>query len=386
MHREADRNGQLSGGWTASFPFTETDSIMAGKYFTDPANNPGGYPDPSNSSKYRYVGNTDWVDVLYPDWRPQQQHNISISGGSEKTSFIGSLGYFDQEGILKYSNERYQRLNPSLKISTEATSWLTLNLKATLNHIRSNAPTRPTNGNSDSYIQGDSRPNMPVYNPNGVDFAGQGSWTNPVAVMMQNGRDILTANDLWFTGGAVLTPLKNVRINADYTFNNYSGFRQQVQKQFPEYGVDHTFLNYYPWTYPDATNEASTNNNYNALNLYANYENTFNSLHYFKATVGYNQEYRYYKTINTSAKNLIDPGTPFIGLNSDDKPFVRGNEYEWALNGLLYRLNYIFNNKYLLEIDGRYDGTSSFPKGKRFVWSPSASAGWRISEEKFLNR
>jgi TonB-linked SusC/RagA family outer membrane protein len=384
MHREADRNGQLSGGSTASFPFTEDDSIMAARYFADPKNNPSGYPDPGNPSKYRYVGNTDWVKVLYPGWAPQQQHNISVAGGSDKTSYIGSLGYFDQKGMLKPGHEDYQRINPSVKVTTEATSWLSLNLKTALNHIRTERSNAPTNSNANSYIQGDGRPNMPVYNPGGTDYSGQGNWTNPVAVLAQNGRDILTANDLWFTGGAVLTPVKHVRINADYTFNNYSGFEQQVQKQFSEYGVNHVFLDYYPWTYPDATTEIGTNNNYTALNLFANYENTFNGLHYFKATVGYNQEHRHYKTVNTTAINLIDPGTPFIGLNSDPKPAIKGNDNEWALNGLLYRLNYIFDNKYLLEVDGRYDGTSAFPNGRRFVWSPSASAGWRISEEKFF--
>jgi TonB-linked SusC/RagA family outer membrane protein len=384
MHREADRNGQMSGGNTASFPFTEEDSIMATKYLADPKNNPTGYPDPGNSSKYRYVGNTDWVKVLYPGWAPQQQHNLSVAGGSDKTSYIGSLGYFDQKGMLKLGHEDYQRINPGIKVTTEATPWLNLNLRASLNHIRNERSNAPTNSNSNSYIQGDGRPNMPVYNPNGTDYSGQGNWTNPVAVLANNGRDILTANDLWFTGGAVLTPVKHVKVNADYTYNNYSGFQQQVQKQFSEYGVDHVFLDYYPWTYPDATTEISNNNNYTALNLYANYENTFSKLHYFKATVGYNKEYRHYKMLNTQAKNLIDPGTPYIGLNSDPKPSISGYEYEWALNGLLYRLNYIFSDKYLLEVDGRYDGTSAFPDGKRFVWSPSASAGWRISEENFF--
>lgn len=383
MHREADRNGQLSGGNTATMPFTEQDVSMAAKYFADPAHNPSGYPDPANLARYRYVGNTDWIKVLYPGWAPQQQHNVSVSGGSEKTSFIGSLGYFDQKGMVKQGHEDYQRINPSLRVTTEATSWLSLNLKTNLNHIVSNEP-NGTEVVNDSYIQGDSRPNMPVFNPNGTDYSGQGNWTNPMAVMAQNGRDKYTANDIWLTGGAVISPVEHVKINADYTFNNYSGFRQKVQRQFPEYGVDHVFIDYYPWTYPDATTEVSNNNNYNALNIFANYENTFHAAHYFKATIGYNQERRHFKTVNTTAKNLIDPGTPNIGLNDDLKPDVTSSEFDWGLNGLLYRLNYIYKSKYLLEVDGRYDGTSAFPGNRRFVWSPSVSAGWRISEEHFF--
>jgi TonB-linked SusC/RagA family outer membrane protein len=386
MHREADRDGQISGGTTASLPFTVEDSIMAGNYFADPKHNPTGYPDPANPAIYRYVGNTDWIKLEYPGWAPQQQHNISVSGGSDKTSFVGSIGVFDEKGILKPAHSDYQRINPSLRINTEATSWLNLNLKATVNHISSNNPTAQQNGNANSYIQGDSRPNMPVFNPGGTDYSGEGSWTNSLAVLAQNGRDRLMANDIWLTAGAVLTPVDHVKINADYTFNNYSASEQQVQIEFPEYGVDHVFIDYYPWTIPNATTEIGTSNNYTALNLYANYENTFGKLHYVKLTAGYNQEYRHYKTIDTKAGLLIDPGTPFIGLNADPKPSVTGNDYEWAMNGLLYRLNYAFNNRYLLEVDGRYDGSSSFPSGRRYVWSPSASAGWKISEEKFFER
>jgi TonB-linked SusC/RagA family outer membrane protein len=382
MFREADRTGQISGGQTASQPFTVQDSIMAANYFADPKNNPTGYQDPGDPSRYRYVGNTDWVDVLYSDWAPQTQHNISVSGGSEKTSFIGSLGYFNQKGTLKPADEVYQRLNPILKITTDATPWLSLNFKTALNHIRNDEPNSGVTTQR-SWILNDSRPNMPVFNPGGVYYAGQGNFTNPVALMKLSGRNTLTANDLWLTGGAELTPVKNVKVNANYTFNNYSGFEQRVQKQYTEYGFNDVALGYYPWTFPNTTAEISYNNNYEALNLYANYDHALDR-HAFKVTVGYNQEKRHYKRLNTAAKNLINPNIPFIGLNADPKPSIGGSEQEWALNGLLYRLNYSFNDKYLLEINGRYDGSSVYASGHRFVWSPSVSAGWRISEEGFF--
>jgi TonB-linked SusC/RagA family outer membrane protein len=382
LHREADYNGQISGGQTSSFPFTIQDSTLAANYFKDPQHNPSGYPDPNDPTRYRYVGNTDWIKVLYPGWAPQQQENVSVSGGSAKTSFIGSLGYFDQKGLLRIAKDDYQRINPSLRVTTQATPWLSLDLKTTLNHTMNNQP----NGGNGSWIQGDSRPTMPEYNPGGKNFSGEGYWTNAAAFLTGTGRDITTGNDLWLTGAATITPAPHVRINADYTLNNSTQFEQNVQKEFPEFGVNGIFLDYYPWTIPNQTTENSVNNNYSAANIYGSYENTFAGKHYIKATIGYNEEYRHYKWVSTTAQLLIDPNTPSINLNADPKPSVSASEYEWATNGLLYRLNYIFNRKYLFELDGRYDGTSAYPNGRRYVWSPSGSAGWRISEEKFFEK
>ncbi len=382
LHREADYNGQISGGQTSSFPFTVEDSTYATNFFKNPQHNASGYQDPNDPTRYRYVGNTDWVKVMYPGWAPQQQEEVSVSGGTQKTSFVGSIGYFDQKGLLQVAHDDYQRINPTIRVSTQATPWLSFDLKTTLNHNKNNQP----NGGNGSWIQGDSRPTMPVYNPNSTNFSGEGYWTNSVALLTQTGRNITTGNDLWFTGGVTITPVSHVRINGDYTFNNATQFEQNVQKEFPEYGNNGIFLDYYPWTIPNQTTETNVNNNYYAFNLYGSYEKTFGGKHYFKATVGYNQELRHYKTVSTTAQLLIDPNIPSINLNADPKLYVGASEYEWATNGLLYRLNYIFNHKYLFELDGRYDGTSAYPSGRRYVWSPSGSAGWRISDEKFFSK
>jgi TonB-linked SusC/RagA family outer membrane protein len=381
MFNEANRTGLKSGGYSTT-PFTAQDSTMATAYFNDPANNPTGYPDPGNPKKYRYVGNTDWTKVLYPGWAPQQQHNISVSGGEGKTTFLTSLGYFRQDGLEKSANQVYQRYTPTLKVNSDVAKWLTLGLNMSMTHTDNNQPASTRINQGGAWLYSNIPPVMPVYNPDG-NFAGQGNYTNPLAVNALSGRDIDSQNDFWTTGRVIIRPVDHLSVNVDYTWNALNDNRKASLIPFNEYGVNGTFLDIYPWTNPSQVIENKTNNNYNALNAFATYENTFGK-HYLKALVGYNQEYQHYILGSTLVKNLIDPNLPASGVNNDSKPQVGSVETEYALVGTFSRLNYIYDNKYLVEINARYDGTSRFQPNSRYSFSPSASVGWNVSEEKFM--
>jgi TonB-linked SusC/RagA family outer membrane protein len=388
MFNAANRSGQVSGGYTTS-PFTAQDSTMAAAYRNDPANNPTGYADPGNPIKYRYVGNTDWVKVLYPGWAPQQQHNISVSGGQDKTTYSASMGYFRQEGLEKSANQVFERYTPSLKLNSDVTKWLTFNLNMSLTHVGNNqaATTRinqggPLNG---GWLESGLPPTMPVFNPDGNGhYAGQGNYSNPIAINALSGRDIDGQNDFWTTARIILKPVDHLSVVADYTYNNFSEFDKANLIPFNEYGVNGTFLDIFPWTNPSQVSENRQNNDYKSINAYATYENTFAQKHYFKLLVGYNQEYNHYQISYSTARNLIDPSLPAIGANTDTKPIVGGVETESALIGSFSRLNYIYDNRYLLEVNARYDGSSRFPANDKYVFSPSVSAGWNVANEAFM--
>ncbi len=385
-HREADRMSYTGSG-SASEKYTAMDSSMAAAFLKDPVHNPSVYVDatqPTGANKYRYVGNTNWIDVLYPGWAPMTQQTISASGGQGKTSFVASMGYFGQRGLFKVAHDTYERFNPSLKLHSEATKWLDLDFKVTLNRSEGDKPTPASHGGlSSGWIPTDLRPTMPVYHPDG-HFSGQGNYTNMVALATLNGRTKEQINDLFMTGGVTIKPIKNVQIVANYTWNSASDFFSQNYREFKEYGVNGILIGTFPWSTPSKLSEATLNRYYYSANAYANYENTFGGLHYVKLTVGYNQEYNHNKYYGTTVKNLIDQELPAINLNNDPAPIVVGGNSDWALTGTFFRLNYIFNKKYLFEINGRYDGTSRYQRGNRYTFLPSASAGYRISEEKFF--
>ena len=383
MFRAAQRNS--SGGTYQNF--TDQDSIMALNYYKDPANNPNVYIDPANPSLYRYVGNTDWIKELYPGWQPMTNHNLSVSGGEGKTTYMASLGYYNQKGLLKEAHQEYNRYNATLRVNTKATSWLELNFKTALNHTDLNTPNgtrfNDTNSLTSGFIPTDLKPIMPVYHPDG-HFSGQGSFTNQFALMALNGRQKYAINDLWLSGGVVIKPIDHVRIVADYTWNFYNNNRTQHYKAFNEYGANGVLLGTYPWTTPSRLYQTDSTDTYYALNGYVEYENTFAQKHYVKVMAGYNEELKQNRGFNVTAKNLIDPTMPSLVPNYDPSPVIGGAQNQWAVSGSFFRVNYFFNNKYLLEVNGRYDGTSRFPRGNRYIFAPSVSGGWRISEEKFF--
>lgn len=381
MFNAANRSGQASGGYTTN-PFTAQDSTMAAAYRNDPAHNPTGYPDPGNPSKYRYVGNTDWMKILYPGWAPQQQHNLSVSGGQDKTTYSASMGYFRQDGLQESAKQVYQRYTPSLKVNTDVTKWLTFNLNMSLTHTDNDQPAPTRIGQGGAWLQSNLPPVMPVFNPDG-HYAGQGNYTNPMAVNALSGRDIDGQNDFWTTGRIILKPVDHLTVVADYTYNNFSDNDKSNMIPFMEYGVNGTPLGLFPWTNPSQVSENRQNNDYKSINTYATYENTFGK-NYFKALVGYNQEYNHYRIGYSTARNLIDPTLPAIGANTDTKPIVGGVETESALIGSFTRLNYIYDNRYLIEVNARYDGSSRFPANDKYVFSPSVSLGWNIANEAFL--
>ena len=394
MYMEADRTGRATGSGVGSQNFTDTDLQKAKEYLANPTPANSVYIDPNDARKYRYVGNTNWIKEMYPGWASQTQNNISLSGGTNKTTYLASVGMFSEDGLFKKAKQKFERYNITLNINTDITKWLSLHLKSTVNHKDNDQPANVGRGFSAERFATDVKPLMPVYHPDG-HFSGQGNFTNPFAVIATGARDTYKSDDIWITSGFTLTPIKNVKIVGDYTWNPYHMNSKNNVKMFKEYGAPTdgtsiydpdkaTDLGYYPHNNPATVYEANSHDLYKAANIYAQYENTFAEKHYFKAMVGYNQESKHNESFSVQVKNLVNQDYPFLKLNNDDKPSVGSGISDWALIGSFFRLNYVYNQKYLVEVNGRYDGSSRFSRENRYVFSPSASLGWRISKEKFF--
>lgn len=222
---------------------------------------------------------------------------------------------------------------------------------------------------------------MPVKHPDG-HYAGQGSYTNPVAIMEQGGNAQYKQNDLWMTGAVKITPIKGLVINADYTWNFYGKSSNQHVQNFYDYTAVPGTENYYPWTNPSSVTVTNNDDYYNAFNAFAEYTFSLKEKHNFKVMVGYNQENKHKKYHYAGRKNLIDSSNPSLNLAYGDMA-MNGSETHWSVNGFFARINYDYKGKYLLELNGRYDGSSKFPHGDRYAFFPSASVAWRVSEEKF---
>ena len=116
----------------------------------------------------------------------------------------------------------------------------------------------------------------------------------------------------------------------------------------------------------------------------ATYKKKFNTIHSFEGMIGFNQESTTYKGVGLSRKNLIANDVPFLNLATGDRG-TSDYQNQWAIRGAFFRLFYSYEDKYLIQLNGRYDGSSRFPSNDRFAFFPTFSLGWRVSQEKFWN-
>lgn len=364
-------------------------------HIADPKNNPAILVDtegiqnsnynPSNPG-WAYVGNTNWLEEFYRNSAFMQQHNASISGGTERNNYYASIGFKDQSGIFRYGNDTYKRFNLSFNFDTKLTKWLDMSFSTRLSNIQNDEPYMD-NGGSDAqtwyYEVYCMFPTLSIYLPNG-DFAGlylnSGNF-NIIGKMALAGRNKKKTWDQWYTGRFDLHPIKGLSIKGDYSWNRYSTVqkfhRKEMTQTFPEGGPQYTVET------PNYVKNYNSNNIYQAFNIWAEYKKSFNEEHNISVMAGYNQEEKKYNSTAYTMTDLYNNDLPVSDLainykNNDETDDI------WRVQGAFFRLNYDYKSKYLMEVNGRYDGSSKYAKHDRWAFFPSASIGWRISEEKFF--
>lgn len=360
-------------------------------YFYDPVNNLPVFvaKDPSSwqygncqAGKYAYCGNTDWMKEMYKKTYPVQKYNVNINGGSDKATYYTSVGYMDQGSLMRYGDEGFRKFNMVNNINYDINNWMHVSMKTS--YIRTELDGLAQDAvHGESWIGNDTQPLMPVKHPDG-NWSGQGNYTNFAAVLDEMGSRKTTKNDFWNTLALKLTPLKGLTINMDYTFNYYAKHGKVHRKTFNEYGIDGKFLQVFQHSRPSGVSESQANDTYNAFNLFGDYELTLGK-HYFKVMAGYNQETKHTRGFSASRDELISNDLPSMNAATGEK-YVANSDDSWATRSGFFRVNYSFADRYLLEVNGRYDLSSKFPKDDRSVFSPSFSLGWKLSEESWFKQ
>jgi len=366
------------------YQFTELDQEKLLAHYNDPSQ-PAAFPDPQNPNVWRMSGNTDWPDILMRDSYPLQQYNASISGGNENFDYFTSLNYLYQEGIAKQFDEKYNRYNFLTNLNYKVTGWATIGARISMNN---SDQIYPPNNSANHHPEGNAPfqwnqwSNWPVYFPDG-NYASNGSVPNMVQFFREGGHRTREINDTWLTGTVVLTPFKNMTFNLDYSTNVKNTEEEEYWKRLPMYYVDGSISGYFPYTNPSQVTKRHFKNQYYVLNAFADYANAIKN-HDFKIMVGFNQENLESRHFNAKRENLAVETIPFMNLAFGER-YVGDGASEYAIRGVFSRINYSYADRYLVEFNGRYDGTSKFPKEDRFAFFPSVSLGWRLDNEPFLS-
>ncbi len=351
----------------------------------------------NGKDKYVYYANTDWYHVMFNDEHPVQQHNISISGGNKKVKYFLSGAYNRQTGIIKVRPDVFQKYNLRSKIDFKINKYMRMSNNTT---FYNSVYDYPGVGNVQNAIAYSANHGLACFTPTNPD----GTWvygTDFLGYKVANGRHAFYGNDknvnldrkmdFANTTELKITPIKQLTITANYTYRfhqnrNTNRSTALVYSQYP--GVLATYTGK-GTAGEDSLTETVNSWAYNAANVFATYEDTFKDDHHLTVMAGGNLEYSYRKDLQTVGYNILTEDLndfDLVGLNGDGvKEFMAtGGQSEYALLGFFGRINYDYKGRYLFEVSGRYDGTSRFAKGSRWGLFPSASAGWRISEEDWF--
>lgn len=346
--------------------------------------------------QWLYYGNYDWYHMMFRDTHPVQQHNISFSGGKDKFKYFLSGGINVREGILKQNPDKYKRYNLRSKIDFAINKWATLSNNTS---FFGSTYDFQGSGSIEDLIAYSARHGLacfPMKNPDGT-WIYKTPYTN---YAVANGRHIMAGEgshrntnrktDFTNTTRLTITPIPQLSIVGDFTYRFYQT-RNTNRRNNMEYRQtpDGPMEAYISGAGLNALAESVGTRNYYAVNAFATYKDTFNEDHNLTVMGGYNYETTNYKGISAEGQNLISTDLDdlnLVGTNSDGQivTTVGGGQNQYVLQGIFGRINYDYKGKYLVEISGRYDGSSRFSRGHRWGWFPSGSLGWRISEEPFF--
>lgn len=322
--------------------------------------------------------NNDWFKIYFKDFAFSQQHNISVSGATDKSSYYIGLGYNDKAGIYNYGNDDFKRFNIRANLSSNITNWLTFNFRSTISRSLYNTPNVYSGQTGGNYMHQFARkfPTVSLINPD-----GHYSDESNVLLHLQGGRNKSTEDQPMLTGEFQLTPLKGWNITMNYTFDgDFYNAENQLKTVYVYLPDGSTAPS--GGTTPNSFSRNNYRNEHHIVNAFSSYEKQFKQ-HNFKILGGFTSELTGYTSYSASNSQLYSNDIPSLSLTYNTNPSVSDAGRKLAVEGFFGRFNYNFGDKYLLEINGRYDGTSRFLSNNRWKFSPGVSAGWNLDRENF---
>ena len=336
--------------------------------------------------------NTDWQDHIYRNPSVVQNHNLSVTGGSKTVKYNISLGYVNNPGMIYYTDYKRYQLRSNIDVNIKP--WLSVGTNL-FGYIDENNPSSENAAAGGDVIFGSGAfntvPGMTLYDPATGLYGGI---QNPEE---ENVSNFNPYRRQWFYDTdyptktkrsvmklyARLMPVKGLTIQGSFSYNHWE---RNVEHHLTDRdlfrftfdgpvlireGVVRTYIRRYNYK-----------NTFRSSELTARYKFNVSKLG-IDLFAGMSQEYNKYDQDYYIKYDLVDPSLGAIDAGMTNGS-ITGNYNEWAMRSYFGRVNLNWDNRYLLEANLRADGSSKFAPGHRWGYFPSVSAGWRISEEKFM--
>lgn len=347
----------------------------------------------SEAPNFPYA-NTDWYDLTFRNWAPQQQHNVSVRGGSEKVRYYGFLGYTDQATMIKTGGGGFKRYNVQANIDASITNNLSMRLDLSAGvEQRKFAIRGIENGGSAWQDLYTTRPFFPSSLPDPSLLADGGSDVGSVYAATNVDISGYTANDQKDLKATVVLDynfpfLKGLSARALANYRDFNILSKRFQKPMNFYTYDananrYTLVRQF-FTKAELAQEFQTNPTI-TQNYSLNYDNRFGD--HNVSVIGLYESIDYSSiNFNAARRDFLTPSIEQLFAGGPTTATNGGFATEMGRKSYVARLNYGFRDKYLLEGILRADASAKFAPESRWGYFPSVSMGWVASKESFMQK
>lgn len=352
----------------------------------------GGYQDVygmASNGTYIYYGNTNWYDIFYKDFNTAQTHNVTAQGASDRTSWMISGRFYSQDGVYKIGKEDYSQFNLRAKGKIKLNKWLTLDNNTSVFKRDYFQPTganpSTATGNILRNIEHRGQPLYPIYNEDGsytfyAAAVGYVAFTENRAFQDNDKLDVITTTSL---NADLIKKVLNFKV--DYTYKGIRSKQERISDKMGGYDSPGVLTLYSTTAYKS---EWQYDTDYSSANAVLTWTPKLGDNHVLNVVAGWNAEKttyrrRYEHAVGTFL-NTQFPSWDLLYTGENIPVIEEGASYNKAMMGAFARINYTLLGRYIFEVAGRYDGSSLFPQKQQWGFFPSASAGWRVSEEPWM--
>lgn len=327
---------------------------------------------------YDFVfADTDWLGGLFGNTF-SQEHNLALSGGTDKNAFRVSLAYNYDGSTLKFGKNNNQRFTFRVSDTYKLTDRIRLNSNIAYTRTENVVPTMIGDAVNAGQLP---QPGLPMATIDGKPYAW-GSWGSPVAKVENGGDNRYTISAVNISETLNYDITDWLTANANLGYNTSSGMRNTVQNAISYYNItgEHVVLTN-PTPENSSYTQKSNRSDFYSVSAYLNGHKKFGN-HNTSLTLGTQYEFQDYTYFGVTANNILE-GLEVVN-GTGDITISDKTRSQSAILSYFGRLNYDYKSRYLLEFNGRYDGSSKFLAENRWAFFWGVSAGWRINEEGFL--